>query len=170
MSYYKNGIISIPNVTGDIEITATAVASAPPYQNLIPTSKDEQGNIYNSTGYKNNIYISSDGSEKTDIGNCTTGFIPITKGDKIYVKHGNEKAVTSTYARIIPYNSNKEKIGIYPLNVVENWETYNATTKIGAINTSNLTSNQFPSNTAFFRICVPADGADCIVTVNEPIV
>lgn len=40
-TYYSNGKIAIPNVTGDIVITATAVPSAPAYTNLAdPTSED----------------------------------------------------------------------------------------------------------------------------------
>lgn len=54
MAFYKDGVISIPNVTGDIVITATAVAQAPHYMNLAdPTSEnwkmksrvDSHGNI-----------------------------------------------------------------------------------------------------------------------------
>ena len=41
MAFYKDGVISIPNVTGDIVITATAVAQAPRYTNLAdPTSEN----------------------------------------------------------------------------------------------------------------------------------
>lgn len=44
--YYKNGIIAIPNVTGDIEINITAIAQALPYTNQISISTDADGNIY----------------------------------------------------------------------------------------------------------------------------
>lgn len=40
MSYYKNGIITIPNVSGNIVITATAVASGKP--NLFEKSPSKQ--------------------------------------------------------------------------------------------------------------------------------
>ena len=52
MAFYKDGVISIPNVTGDIVITATAVAQAPHYTNLAdPTSENwKMHSRVNSTG------------------------------------------------------------------------------------------------------------------------
>lgn len=52
-TYYKNGTIAIPKVTGNLEITITAVETALPYTNLITSSKDGwTSDIYNGLGYK----------------------------------------------------------------------------------------------------------------------
>jgi len=49
-TYYSNGKIAIPNVTGDIAITVTAVATAPNYTNLFDASKMYSGQRINSSG------------------------------------------------------------------------------------------------------------------------
>lgn len=49
-TYYSNGKIAIPIVTGDIAITVTAVSSAPTYTNLFDASKMHAGQRINSGG------------------------------------------------------------------------------------------------------------------------
>ena len=49
-TYYSNGKIAIPNVTGDIVITATAVPSAPAYTNLADPSSEDWMNGYKISG------------------------------------------------------------------------------------------------------------------------
>ena len=77
-NYYANGKIAITNVTGNITITATAVASAGPT------------NILNEYGYFNNTRysLSSSNPDKkaSENGFCATGLIPITKGDTVRLK------------------------------------------------------------------------------------
>ena len=77
-NYYSNGKIAIPNVTGNITITATAVSSAGPT------------NILNEYGYFNNTRysLSSTNPDKkqSENGYCATGLIPITKGDTVKLK------------------------------------------------------------------------------------
>lgn len=77
MAYYKNGIITIPIVTGDIVITATAVSSGPSYTNLAdPTSSDWL------TDYRWNS-----GNAITALsGSTVTNFVPIAEGDVIRFK------------------------------------------------------------------------------------
>ena len=77
MAYYKNGIITIPIVTGDIVITATAVSSGPSYTNLAdPTSSDWL------TDYRWN----SSGTVSSLSGSTVTNFVPIAEGDVIRFK------------------------------------------------------------------------------------
>ncbi len=76
-TFYKDGIISIPEVTGDIVITATAVAQAAGYTNLAdPTSDDWL------TDYR----WSSSGTLQAAVGSTVTNFVPIAEGDVIRVK------------------------------------------------------------------------------------
>ena len=49
-TYYSNGKIAIPNVTGDIVITATAVPSVPAYTNLANPSSEDWMNGYKISG------------------------------------------------------------------------------------------------------------------------
>ena len=77
-NYYSNGKIAIPNVTGNITITATAVSHAPATNIL-----DEYG-YFNNTRYS----LSSAHPDKrvAQEGFCATGLIPITKGDTVKLK------------------------------------------------------------------------------------
>jgi hypothetical protein len=64
---YSGGVISIPNVTGNIVITAVSEV------------KVEIINLLDSVGYKDNTRFSAaNGAEKTDAGCVATGYIDIT--------------------------------------------------------------------------------------------
>lgn len=110
-TFYKDGVIAIPNVTGDLEITVTAVKSAPSYTNQIPISTDTDGSIYNGIGYKLDARLPTNGVPTAASGYLTTGFIPFAVGDTIRC---NKFVATSAYqsnAKVIFYNSNKAVIG-----------------------------------------------------------
>ena len=80
-SYYKDGTITIPKVTGDIVITIVAEQ----YVNQIPISKDASGNTYNTTGYKEGYRLNSSANETEMSGYFITGYIPFTLGKTIMV-------------------------------------------------------------------------------------
>ncbi len=83
--YYKDGVISIPNVTGDIIITATAVVQAPSYTNQIPLSIGSDGQPFNGgSGFMvGKRWSSSSGTAVDNSGSFITGFIPVKDGDVI---------------------------------------------------------------------------------------
>lgn len=88
-TYYKDGIISIPEVTGDIVITATAIAQAPAYTNLLDTAIDMNGKVIGHTPmYSNMRYNSSSGDPVANTGTYITGLIPIKKGDVVRIRWG----------------------------------------------------------------------------------
>ena len=78
MAFYKHGVISIPNVTGDVVITATAVAQAPHYTNLAdPTSENwKMHSRVNSTG----TIVAYEGAQVTNA-------FQISVGDIIRIKN-----------------------------------------------------------------------------------
>lgn len=83
---YTKAKISIPSVTGDIVITATAVSSGPRYTNLAnPTS------AYWKEGYRLSI---SSGSAVACAGRTVTNFIPAKAGDILRIKG---MSVTTNY-------------------------------------------------------------------------
>lgn len=95
---YVDGHISISQVTGNIVITATAVKTG--YTNLIPLSKDKDGNPYNNgLGYKTGTRINSSSNEVAINGMCCTGFIPLTgkAGDVIRIKNVTYAGTASVY-------------------------------------------------------------------------
>ena len=102
---YADGHISIPSVTGDIVITATAVKSG--YTNQIPLSTDADGNPYNNgLGYKTGTRLNSSSNEVAISGMCCTGYIPLTgkAGDVIRIKNVTYAGTASVY--LICFNQN----------------------------------------------------------------
>ena len=78
MAFYKDGVISIPNVTGDVVITATAVAQAPHYTNLAdPTSEN----------WKMHRRVNSSGTIIAFEGGQVTNAFQISVGDIIRIKN-----------------------------------------------------------------------------------
>ena len=102
---YTDGHISIPSVTGNIVITATAVKTG--YTNQIPLSTDKDGNPYNNgLGYKTGTRINSSANEVAIDGMCCTGFIPLTgkAGDVIRIKNVTYAGTAAVY--LICFNHN----------------------------------------------------------------
>lgn len=91
--YYKNGVIAIPRVTGDIQITIKAVPSASEHENQIPKSTVPGSSaIYNSVGYMaNSRYGSQLTAKATEPGTrgslMTVGVIPVATGKKIRLQN-----------------------------------------------------------------------------------
>ena len=87
--YYANGIINIPNVSGNIEITITAAVYVPSYTNVLPLALDPstKSGVWDGIGYRNGAYASSAKPfYGTDAACWCTGAIAINPSDVIYVK------------------------------------------------------------------------------------
>lgn len=87
--YYADGIINIPDISGNIEITITAAAYVPTYTNVLPTAvdPDTKSGIWDGKGYRNGAYASSvKPYYGTDTACFCTGAIAIQPSDAIYVK------------------------------------------------------------------------------------
>lgn len=139
--------------------------------NQIPISTDTNGSVYSENGIGENIRIGSDGADRTGAtGKYTTGFIPITVGDKLYFK--NCRIVVGTdesYNEIACYDSNKNYIKslyLYQETTLANHshekDTNNCLTMID--------TKGFFADTAFVRITGNYLGDDSIITKNQPIV
>lgn len=88
-SYYANGIINIPDVSGNIEITITAVVYVPTYTNVLPQAVDPstKSGVWDGIGYRNGAYASSASPYYgTDAACWCTGAIAVQPSDVIYVK------------------------------------------------------------------------------------
>lgn len=176
-TFYKDGVIAIPNVTGDLEITVTAVKSAPSYTNQIPISTDADGSIYNGIGYKLDTRLPTNGVPTAASGYLTTGFIPFAVGDTIRC---NKFVATSGYqsnAKVIFYNSSKAVIagqsgariiadGNYVLGQSLTF------TPPSTIYDSGTGTNNDISAAAYIRLTIGGYNdvaADIICTINEEI-
>ena len=87
--YYADGIINIPNVSGNIEITITAAVYVPSYTNVLPTAVDPstKSGVWDGIGYRNGAYASSAKPYYgTDAACWCTGAIAVQPSDVIYVK------------------------------------------------------------------------------------
>lgn len=101
-SVYANGVITIPNVAGDVRITVVAVG------NMIRLSTEVDGvTIYNNgKGYKAGFRLStSDGGDRTKDGMYVSGYIPITKTDTLRLVNVGNKAVNYENSRLIFFTS-----------------------------------------------------------------
>ena len=105
-TYYKDGIISIPEVTGDIVITATAVTSAPAYTNQLVNAVDMAGNaIGKKAMYTNKRYNSSSGNPVDNTGTLITGLIPCAAGETVRIRWTGKN--DDTYQMLKTFNANR---------------------------------------------------------------
>lgn len=87
--YYADGVISIPYVSGNVEITITAAVYVPSYTNVLPTAVDPstKSGVWDGKGYRNGAYASSAKPYYgTDAACWCTGAIALQPSDVIYVK------------------------------------------------------------------------------------
>lgn len=152
-TYYSNGKIAIPSVTGDIAITITAVSSAPTYTNLFDASKMHAGQRINSGGQleANNAWnVSNDISYEA--GSTST----------VRIKGIGDPAISD--ARVC-----------YSTNNGESW--YAAAHMKDANNYAYDAANDIISftlktpNPNMFRVSFPStvDVNGLVITLNEPI-
>ena len=162
-NYYSNGKIAIPNVSGNITITATAVASAGPTNIL-----DEYG-YFNNTRYS----LSSTNANKrvAQDGYCATGLIPITKGDTVKLK-----GFTFTSNAVFAF-FNSAQVYLFGNNTLHQGSsgtTANTGENIGNISISNdnIVNYNYTDNAdntiAYIGISgLCTDGANAFATLNE---
>ncbi|MBO5837263.1 MAG: hypothetical protein J6Q92_05150 [Oscillospiraceae bacterium] len=161
----NNGVINIPNVTGDIVINAVAVEDKPAYTNLAdPTSSD----------WWADSMLSSAAEQRTGkTGYAVSNFIgPVNAGDIIYVK-GMDLAGTIAEYRCAPYKSDKTLHGSHGTGTISQLAALSTQPITNA--TVSTTGGQFTNNKSdikYWRIGGKLNGSanDVIITINEPIV
>lgn len=87
--YYADGVINIPDVSGNIEITITAAVYVPSYTNVLPDAVDPstKSGVWDGKGYRNGAYASSvKPYYGTDAAYWCTGAIALQPSDIVYVK------------------------------------------------------------------------------------
>ena len=162
-NYYANGKIAIPNVTGNITITATAVQSAGPTNIL-----DEYG-YFNNTRYS--LTASNPNKRKAEEGYCATGLIPITKGDTVRLK-GFKFANNTVF--IFFDASQSYLFGNNAMHTGDSGTTANSGQTVGNMSISNdniatyTYTDNADNNIAYIGVsgrCT--DGANAFATLNE---
>ena len=163
-NYYSNGKIAIPNVTGNITITATAVSSAGPTNIL-----DEYG-YFNNTRYS----LSSSNADKRVAGDgyCATGLIPVTKGDTVKLKgflFNSNPAVFIFFnsSQTYLFGRNNLKTGDSNTIAISGQTVGNMSISNDNIATYTYTDNA-DNDIAYIGISgTCADGANAFATLNE---
>lgn len=147
------------------------------YTNLVPTSTDSSGNIFNGTGYQDGYRLSSSGSTSACTEQTATGFIPCTSKD-VFRLAGVEWVGFN-------YNGSwvNSYVGFYDANfncveMLNNGGTKNSkiTTDAASITADANGVTTFDLDFvagfefAYIRISAKGSGASMIVTKNEEIV
>lgn len=164
-----------------ISINGVEIWSEPKsYTNLVPTSTDTDGSIYNGVGYKDDVRLSSSGgiSGSAQVGGTTTGFIPWNgDGDVLRMKGVTWEHTQGRHYYVNFYDASKNFL-VYFSAAEEDLNTHVSTvTRENGVTT--IAFNQEYGNTnsmlnhireaKYIRICAEGEGADMIVTINEEI-
>lgn len=173
-TYYKDGIISIPEVTGDIVITATAVAQAPAYTNLLDTAIDMDGNVIGHTPmYQNMRYNSSSGAPVANQGTNITGLLPIKKDDVVRIRFKGSSDMS--YQSIKCFKSDRTQIkngyiSFYNIGRGHAGTVINVDSANGVVDFKFDASSSDTTGAAYFSIVLYDTLENVIVTTNEEII
>ena len=180
-SAYRDGVITIPSITGNVVITAVAVADDIEYgefTNLVPISTVLGSTaIYNGIGYKDGYRISGGTGESAASGYVTTGVMPYAADENgvfptIYIR-GATLDLSDSNCRWTGINANSA--ARYQVNggasaAANQFGTYFTIETLGT-KYYKLTpiAGSFDSICAM-KMSLKGSGADLIITANEPII
>lgn len=177
-NYYSSGVIAIPEVTGDIVITATAVKQALPYTNLLDSAIDMSGNVIGHTPmYSNMRWNSSSGDPVSISGYNITGLIPCKPGDTVRIRWGGKQ--DEIYQQIKGFTSDKAQVYTGYMNFQNLAKGASGSLTTNVI-TNNLANGKFDftfreggnvqlNGMAYMAIVLYGSLDNVIVTVNEEI-
>ena len=172
-------LADITRVLCGTSITYTLHEMVEALQGLIPTitnqvsiSTDSSGNIYNTTGYKDNYRINSSGEESAMSGFAVTGYIPFTKGQTIRLS-GDGISFGEYGCMMYFYDDTKTVIsgkGV-PYNQVGNANVGTWADESNTVITYTPSVNYPTKNTTngYFRISAKGLGSNMVITLDEPI-
>ena len=157
--------IEIPSVN---EIVTETTQVLPAYTNMIPISTDASGAILNGVGYEAGA-LHSDGSV-VSASACTSGFIPVKKGDVVRIKDPSATSFSLDNA-VALYKADKAVsagIGKY-IRGMQSSAAYGGLTIDGDVLTWDTSSINYYAWQDFKYLRVTTSSADSIVTINEEI-
>lgn len=148
------------------------------YTNLVPTSIDTDGSVFNGTGYKDGYRLSSSGALKAQENTATTGFIKATKNDVIRMA-GTKWDETTGYNYFVVYDENYNVVET--INRSSGYVTQDGFSYLskGVVDTATMkTENGITEfrvalksgyEYSYVRISAYGSGKDMVITVNEEI-
>lgn len=158
---YKDGVVTIAKVTGNVVITAKA-QQTPNFTNLV-------------TEYKDDTYINSSGTEGMLRGCAACDFISVTPGVKTIRVAGEGLSIDPVYTRIAYYDAN------FKMQYVLSYKVFGVQHSTGVyyngklidepntLFTLQLEKVSNGVNAAYIRVCTYGEGKEMIVTVDEEI-
>lgn len=150
------------------------------YLNLVPSSIDTDGTIYNGCGYIDGYRLSSSGALKAQANSAATGFIKATKTDVVRMA-GVKWLTTEGYNYFAMYDESFnliETVNYSKGETTQNGWSYNSKGALDRANTYVYVENDITRfdialkdgyDYAYIRISAYGSGADMIITVNEEI-
>ena len=144
MANYNKGKIAIPNVTGNIVITITAVQQA--QENAFPSKfYDTDGvTLYDGLGYKSGFRFNSASAEVSAAsGDSITGYLDITGYNKVTVS-GAVLSATSGGHKYVFYDASHTLISGSGYGIAPN----------GVFAKDGSGDFEIPVNTKYMRFCV----------------
>lgn len=178
----STGTVVLSNPTGNVTVTVVAVVVKPKYDNQIPLSIKSDGSQYvgdnGEDGYRVAYRLNSSGAEVAVASGSVnvTGFIPVKKGDTVYLD-GPEISLTATgshndYTYLQFYNSSfTHELGgkgtqLGSISYVIN----NIITDANGFITSFYIEDRYNDFTpGYMRISAKGVNANAVITVNQPI-
>lgn len=171
----------IESTDGETDLPEQVDPNEPVYTNLVPTSIDADGNIYNGTGYKEMTRLSSSGAEKEANYHVAFGYVPVKGGDTIRFKGKGrdgtdaiwyDTGVSTNYICVYDANFNF----LYAGSSEGIYSTSSFIETMYLEDTTSVIKLKEVANIAYFRMCVwhtyTIQGMDvetAIITVNQEI-
>lgn len=168
--YYSGGVISIPDVSGNLAITITAAVYVPTYTNVLPSAVDPstKSGVWDGKGYRNGAYASSAKPYYgTDAACWCTGAIAVQPSDVIYVKGATLEG--SGHARLGAFSGATG--GCYFCKEWASLSGMATVTKLGDKYYKIVldSSNANYANIGYIMFSAQGTGDGVVVTKNEPI-
>lgn len=161
-SAYSGGVITIPSVTGNVIITASA-AEKGVYTNWIPKSTTTQTGteIYNAPyGFKAGTRLNSSNMMSEVTGMCTTGFIPVKEGDVVRIKNVTLSGSATPY--LLLYSHTNAYMTVVQIDDLGSADA-------SGVFTWTVTNGGTAARTAAMRLSIGIIDETSIITVNEEI-
>lgn len=183
----EKGVAVAADATSDNLAAYIGLIKAITFTNLVPTSVDTDGSVYNGCGYKDDVRLSSSGgvSGSAQTGSVTTGFMPFKNTDVIRMKGAEWVGATTKYGGhfyINLYDSGRAFLdGIASstysgdagarAQLSATYDEATGITTFSIIDPDSATGGfrAAAKKASFFRINGHGSGANLIVTVNEEI-
>lgn len=138
------------------------------YTNLVPTSINSDGSIYNGTGYKEGYRLNSSGNETELPGAACSGYMPYKyEIIRAWGTTNSSGSTTGFYAAL--YDANFTKINVLAGSTIGTLEPFNGK-YLWTINPAdvNATAQSYLQQASYIRLSLPnCAGADLIVTLND---